>query len=522
MVSIIIPVYNVEKYIDRCLESVVNQTYRDIEILIMEAKSIDNSLQRAIEWSGKDDRITIVSRKDGGLGPGRNFGVGIAKGEYVFFLDSDDWLDSDYIEKIVMAAMQDTAIDIVVTDYIEHYEQSGDIYYVRNNWTDGIYGNSAEEKNKFISYGSHSVWGKLYRKSLLVDNAILQPALPFEDLAVYAAVIASAGKIAVCNRVPYHYQAQREGSLMGNSKAYLKFPQVMEWSENALRKSGKYGIYEKSWKFAMYRQFRKICGFASEIKLPESLSHMRRLEKLTYWAVGSFNLRWIVHRLEHGKDGLTKHFVFTSLIAQMSKGESNCQATHRNAFRQGCIESDIRGEMASLLEIQEKKPDFILIDLLQECQDILKTETGNYITDSEALRESDFNAKAYKRISWRADADFWDIWKQKCTQFIDRLKNIFFPEQVMLVENYYADSYLEEGILKKYDRKTILEGIEENEMLKKMYGYFQENYEGIKIFKVPEEVLYTDVQGYHNHPVYMNALAYGIVSAQIGMEIYSF
>ena len=81
--------------------------------------------------------------------------------------------------------------------------------------------------------------------------------------------------------------------------------------------------------------------------------------------------------------------------------------------------------MVSLLEIQKKKPDFILIDLLQECQDILKTTEGNYITDSDALRESDFDVDTCTRISWRTDIAFWAIWKQKCVQFIALLKTNF-------------------------------------------------------------------------------------------------
>ena len=86
MVSVIVPVYNVEKYLDKCLESIVNQSYRELEILIMEGQSTDKSLQICKKWEKIDSRIIVVSRKDGGLGPARNYGINMASGEFIFLL----------------------------------------------------------------------------------------------------------------------------------------------------------------------------------------------------------------------------------------------------------------------------------------------------------------------------------------------------------------------------------------------------------------------------------------------------
>ena len=115
-VSIIIPVYNVEEYIDRCLQSVVNQTYTNIEILIMEAKSEDNSLSKVKKWENQDDRIIVVSRKDKGLADARNYAMNMAVGKYIIFLDSDDWIDMNFVEKTMEIAMSDSQIDIVMAD----------------------------------------------------------------------------------------------------------------------------------------------------------------------------------------------------------------------------------------------------------------------------------------------------------------------------------------------------------------------------------------------------------------------
>lgn len=101
IVSIIIPVYNAEKFIDQCLESVVNQTYTNIEIICINDGSVDNSLNSLKQWKKKDNRIIVINQKNSGPFISRNNGVKIAKGEYLLFLDSDDYLDTTTVEKLV-------------------------------------------------------------------------------------------------------------------------------------------------------------------------------------------------------------------------------------------------------------------------------------------------------------------------------------------------------------------------------------------------------------------------------------
>ena len=169
MVSIVIPVYNVEKYIDVCMESVVHQTHSDIEILVMEAKSTDNSLEKLIGWAKDDDRVTIVSRKDGGLGPGRNFAIRMVQGEYVTFLDSDDWFEYDYIEKMLETIEKDPEIDIVFSEVKFHFEKLNISRFAHNSWPNGIY-DGIVQKKRMMRYGNNSIWGKLYRTSLFVQE----------------------------------------------------------------------------------------------------------------------------------------------------------------------------------------------------------------------------------------------------------------------------------------------------------------------------------------------------------------
>ena len=120
-VSIIIPVYNVEQYLAQCLDSVINQTYKNIEIICVNDCSLDNSFKILDEYSKNDKRIKIINRENnGGLSAARNTGLDNASGKYIYFLDSDDWIDLDYIEKMLNAAIKNEVEVVLNTNIIEH------------------------------------------------------------------------------------------------------------------------------------------------------------------------------------------------------------------------------------------------------------------------------------------------------------------------------------------------------------------------------------------------------------------
>lgn len=113
LVSVIMPIYNVELYLERCIKSVVNQTHRNLEIILVDDGSPDRCPQLCDEWRKKDNRIKVIHKKNAGLGMARNSGIEHATGEYVYFIDSDDYIDSDTIEKVLACAVECSA-DIVL------------------------------------------------------------------------------------------------------------------------------------------------------------------------------------------------------------------------------------------------------------------------------------------------------------------------------------------------------------------------------------------------------------------------
>lgn len=170
LISIIVPIYNVEKWINRCVESLVNQTYKNIEILLIDDGSPDRCPQICDEWKEKDSRVVVVHKKNGGLSDARNCGLKLAKGEYVFFVDSDDYLNLDSVEKFEAYADDEDMIIGEATVYnngvIQHRKHT-------NLQENHLY-KGTEIATLAVKKGEwHAeAWINMYRRSFLIDNAL--------------------------------------------------------------------------------------------------------------------------------------------------------------------------------------------------------------------------------------------------------------------------------------------------------------------------------------------------------------
>jgi glycosyltransferase involved in cell wall biosynthesis len=198
-ISIIVPVYNVEAYLRRCLDSLVNQTLKDIEIIIVNDGSKDNSQSIIDEYAKKDERIKALIKKNGGLSDARNFGMKYAKGEYLAFVDSDDYVDLDMYENMYNKSLTDKA-DIVECDFIWEYPQKNKI------------DKSKIDKNMIISTRVVA-WNKIYRRNLIANNKIDFPiGLRYEDVLFCYKLLPYVKSIAYVDKPFYHY-IQRPGSI---------------------------------------------------------------------------------------------------------------------------------------------------------------------------------------------------------------------------------------------------------------------------------------------------------------------
>jgi glycosyltransferase involved in cell wall biosynthesis len=204
-ISVIIPIYNTEKYLRQCLDSVVNQTLKDIEIICINDGSTDNSLQILNEYASSDNRIKLISLTNNkGVSFARNFGIRVSKGRYIGFVDSDDWIDLNFYENLYLTAEKENS-DIIAASKIVNVKRNKKSSW---NWNKG----NKDEKERRLFFISYS-WFKIYRRNFLIDNNIFfQEVKIFSD--VYFTFISSmfAKNITICQKGHYFYRNERISS----------------------------------------------------------------------------------------------------------------------------------------------------------------------------------------------------------------------------------------------------------------------------------------------------------------------
>lgn len=178
-VSIIVPVYNVEKYLKRCLDSLVNQTLKDIEIICINDGSTDGSLAILDEYVRNDDRVVVINQENSGQSVARNRGIDVAKGEYLGFVDSDDWVSEDYFEKLHNSAIQNNA-EIAVGGIIRlhRFNRRKFLTFAKETVTSDI-----NLKFELCDMPEKSyVWNKIYKSSKLKEIGLkFEEGIVFED-----------------------------------------------------------------------------------------------------------------------------------------------------------------------------------------------------------------------------------------------------------------------------------------------------------------------------------------------------
>lgn len=213
MVTVIIPVYNVETYLERCLESIINQTYKELEIIIVDDGSTDKSSQICDTYKTKDTRICVYHKKNGGLSDARNYGLDRMNGEYVTFVDSDDYISRDYIEVLYRLIKKNDNIDISMMDKQVVYDN--DVPRSTIEFKEEIMDREHAIKKMLLRDGvSHTAWGKLY-KSVLWKEIRFPFGRLYEDYLTIYKVFENVNMISYCNEKKYYYY-QRSNSIMNN------------------------------------------------------------------------------------------------------------------------------------------------------------------------------------------------------------------------------------------------------------------------------------------------------------------
>lgn len=209
-ISVIVPIYKVEQYLNRCIDSIINQTYTNLEIILVDDGSPDNCPKICDEYAKKDDRIKVIHKENGGLSDARNVGLDIASGNYIAFVDSDDYIELNMLESMMNDLIKNN-VDLVVCNirYI-----LGDKKNVKYNENDRIL-NKYEAMEEYIKDGiiQAVAWNKLYKRNI-IGNMRYKVGKTNEDEFFTYKVINNAEKIYYNSNAFYNY-LQRENSITG-------------------------------------------------------------------------------------------------------------------------------------------------------------------------------------------------------------------------------------------------------------------------------------------------------------------
>ncbi len=211
LISVIVPVYNVEKYMERCIDSIIAQTLKNIEIILVDDGSTDSSGSICDRYAEFDDRIKVIHKENGGLSDARNAGMAIASGKWYSFIDSDDYITENFLEDLYTAAI-DNNCRIAVCNMVRIYEDGEtEKFYAPTNSLELL-----KNDKRYETLKQPSVCNKLF-KSDLFDNVIFPKGKYYEDTFVYHILIHRANSAILTGNSGYFYYSRRD-SILGQAK----------------------------------------------------------------------------------------------------------------------------------------------------------------------------------------------------------------------------------------------------------------------------------------------------------------
>ena len=230
IISVIIPIYKVEKYLDQCMESIVEQTYSTLDIILIDDGSTDGSAAACDSWAEKDSRIRVVHKKNGGLSSARNAGLDICIGDYITFVDSDDWVEPTYVSTQYWALIDNRA-QVCSANMIEHYEDTGKTRPIVKK---GFIAEPEETLMMLYNQNEFPVGAAPKMYSANIWNKMRFPeGRNYEDAYTTYLAVAAAQKIVHLSETVYHYRI-RSGSIMTSVFSLGSLDRVKAWKENYL------------------------------------------------------------------------------------------------------------------------------------------------------------------------------------------------------------------------------------------------------------------------------------------------
>lgn len=552
MISVIVPVYNVEKYLDECIVSIVNQTYKEIEILLINDGSTDKSGDICHVWSMKDGRIRVIDKENEGQAACRNLGVREARGEYVTFVDADDWIYQDMLALLLISIEKNGANIAICDAEVELPDGKVSDFSLRDLAQECII--ISHNKGIVLSV-KYTMWAKLYRKDFLISHNIVEPSIRFEDFAVIPIIFALADKISCVNKKMYFYRYNELSTVRDLQyiddrfkameflvKSFKERNMFEEWKpvlqqimleRAAVLMRQIYPILGKCYKNC-YERYDALLQSNFQLSLskinPRFSSYCRtgKLDtnifgKYNLAVIGSYNLMIVAKMMMQigTPDYLDNHYGFSNVISMMSdqiEGMRKLNLTHNSNFRQKHIVQDFTKNFSCKNKCEFNDIDYILIDFLEERFDTGKIK-DSYFTVSDAFQDiADKVGVTYEILDGK-NSHTVDLWEESCKRLIQLLDDYVGLGSVILVKNYLSEKIIDEnGTIIFFD--DIGQIKEMNLILKYKYDFFVQHAQGIIVVEsIGDEYYYTDKNFKHGcFPWHLNNKEYCKIAGDL-MEL---
>jgi glycosyltransferase involved in cell wall biosynthesis len=318
-ITVIIPIYNAELYLERCIDSIVNQSFKDIELICVNDGSTDNSEQIIKKYQDKHNNIILISKKNKGVSAARNIGLERSNSDYIYFVDADDWLSPDCLESIYNAAISSQA-DIIYFN--------ANIY--KNNTLINYYNlkrlKSIKNKDLLFKMMIHAVWNKLYKKEFLLKNDIKFPVgiKSSEDNIFNEMCHFHAPKYFILDKKLYNYNEFNLGAITSNlintcfneieSFRYIINTAEFKHSNNSLKK------------VMLQRHIRGLLCYTKRIETSNTKEIKEEIKKLVDELYENDNIQFSVGQIK------TLNLLLYPIIIGLMKTVLNIQHTNKNGI----------------------------------------------------------------------------------------------------------------------------------------------------------------------------------------------
>lgn len=533
IVSLVVPVYNTEGYLERCIGSLVNQTYRNIEIILVNDGSDDSSGQICQKWAEADDRIVYLEQENRGQGVARNRGVKEAHGDYLMFVDSDDFLELDCIS-LLMQRITEQDADVCVYSYytVDEWGHRSPVSLPYNLVTK----KTIKEEPALLSSMYPLLWLGIYNISCLRKIKRGMENLMCEDLLYLSEVYLEAEKgICTLDECLYNYNYTREGNLSTSFSRYGEMLSSVEKMHSYYRERN---VMDEFWPALYERTVQIMQDFSSrfnerpDLKMSRAMKSAWEKQADDYYsfldraygsrlavdllrnnivALGSTNLGRVLAAMMIEKKYILPDFADSSIISMVSMGGRNHGYLLNLYPNDGYATRQIHQDVSKVFFANKayEDADVIVTDLLGEMADVLEIEPGCFITEGPYLRLKDnANLKDCRRLTFGSE--------EHRKQFQAAMKKFAFllgtDRKVVLVKNYMTESHMKNGIMAAYSNTDSIR--KKNEMLVWYYDSFLA-YLPEAIVVEPDEFLYTDDSLGTGWPLFYNASYYKRTAVRI-------